>query len=46
MVGFRGCLIENRDSFGEILAEIPCYESSLKQFCNWRSEYVYFAKLG
>lgn len=46
VVGFRGCLIENRDSFGEILAEIPCYESSLKQFCNWRSEYVYFAKLG
>lgn len=40
MVGFRGCSIENRDSFGEILMEILCYES-LKQFRN-----EYFTKLG
>lgn len=40
MVGFRGCSIENRDSFGEILMEILYYES-LKQFRN-----EYFTKLG
>lgn len=45
VVGFRGCSIENRDSFGEILVEILCYES-LKQFCNGESEHVYFARLG
>lgn len=44
VVGFRGCSIENRDSFGEILVEILCYES-LKQFCNRGSEHVYFARL-
>lgn len=28
VVGFRGCLIENRDSFGEILVEMLYYKSS------------------
>lgn len=40
VVGFRGCSIENRDSFDEILMEILCYES-LKQFRN-----EYFTRLG